>query len=64
MDIIYESHGIEIISKEEKLFIRYVAGELVDKIKEIEITKEEAMEIQAITTSQALYDYMIKNLDV
>ena len=64
MEIIYESHGIEIISKDEKIFIRYDAGELVHKIKEIEISKKEAMEIQTITTSQGLYDYMIKNLNL
>jgi len=64
MEIIYESHGIEIVSKDEKIFIRYDAGELVHKIKEIEISKKEAMEIQTITTSQELYDYMIKNLKV
>ena len=64
MEIIYESHGIEIVSKDEKIFIRYDAGELVHKIKEIEISIKEAMDIQAITTSQGLYDYMIKNLNV
>ena len=64
MEIIYESHGIEIISKDEKIFIRYDAGELVHKIKEIEISKKEAMEIQTIPTSQELYDYMTKNLNV
>ena len=64
MEIIYEAHGIEIVSKDEKIFIRYDAGEFVHKIKEIEISKKEAMKIQTITTSQELYDYMIKNLNV
>ena len=64
MEIIYESHGIEIVSKDEKLFIRYDAGELVHKVREIEISKKEAREIQTITTSQELYDYMIENLNV
>jgi hypothetical protein len=35
----------------------------VSKIKEIEISEKEAMEIQAITTEQGLYDYMIHNLN-
>ena len=64
MDIIYEGHGIEIVSRDEKFFIRYDAGELVHKIREIEISEKEAMEIQTITTSQALYDYMIKNFNI
>jgi len=63
MDIICESHGIEIVRGGEKYFLRYDAGEIVSKIKEIEISKKEAIEIQAITTEQELYDYMIHNLN-
>ena len=64
MDIVYEAHGIEIVSKDKKFFFRYDAGELVHKIREIEISEKEAMDIQAIPTSQDLYDYMIKNLHI
>ena len=64
MEIIYEAHGIEIVSKDKKLFFRYDAGELVHKIREIEISEKESMDIQLIPTSQELYDYMIKNLTV
>ena len=63
MDIICESYGIEIVRGGEKYFLRYDAGEIVSKIKEIEISKKEAVEIQAITTEQGLYDYMIHNLN-
>ena len=63
MDIICESHGIEIVRSGEKYFLRYDAGELVSKIKEIEISEEEAMEIQATTTEHGMYDYMIHNLN-
>ena len=59
MNTIYESHGIEIVRSGGKFFLRYDEGELVLKIKKIEISKREAMEIQAITTEQGLYDYMI-----
>ena len=63
MDTIYESHGIEIVKSGEKYFLRYDDGEIVSKIKEIEISENEAMEIRAITTEQGLYDYMIHNLN-
>ena len=63
MDIICESHGIEIVRSGEKYYLRYDAGEIVSKIKEIEISEKEATEMQAITTEQRLYDYMIHNLD-
>ena len=63
MNTIYESHGIEIVRSGGKFFLRYDEGELVLKIKKIEISKREAMEIQAITTEQGLYDYMIHNLN-
>ena len=63
MDVIYESHGLEIVRSGEKYFLRYDAGELVYKINEIEISEKEAMEIQSITTEQGLYFYMINNFN-
>ena len=63
MDTVYESHGIAIVRSGGSFFLRYDAGGLVSKIKKIEISKREAMEIQAITTEQGLYDYMIHNLN-
>ena len=62
MDVIYDSHGIEILRSGAKYFLRYDTGELVHKIKETEISEKEAAEIQAITTEQGLYDYIIGNL--
>ena len=63
MDVIYESHGLEIVRSGEKYFLRYDAGELVYKTNEIEISEKEAMEIQSITTEEGLYYYMINNFN-
>jgi len=63
MDFIRNSHGIEIFRSDDKYFLRYDAGGLVYKTKEIEISEKEAMEIQIITTEQGLYDYLINILN-
>ena len=61
MEIIYESHGIEIISKDEKIFIRYDAGEFVHKIREIEISEKNRW---IFSLSQHRKSYMITWLKI
>ena len=63
MKKVYNNFGVEIIEKEGKLLLRYDAGEIAVQINEIPISKEEALEIQKMTTSQKLYEYLIRNMN-
>lgn len=63
MEKIYDNFGVQIIEKGGGLLLRYDAGEIVVQINEIPISKEEALEIQKIASSQKLYEYLIKNMN-
>ncbi len=63
MEKIYDNFGVQIIEKGGRLLLRYDAGEIVVQINEIPISKEEALEIQKIASSQKLYEYLIKNMN-
>jgi hypothetical protein len=63
MEHLYDNHGIEIYKKGERYYLRYDAGELVVQMNEIEITKDEMMQIQSQKSSEELYQYLIKNLN-
>ncbi|MDQ0362143.1 hypothetical protein [Breznakia pachnodae] len=63
MDVIYNQFGIEILKENDSYFIRYDSGEIASKIIKIEITEEEAKEIQQQMTDQAMYNYLIRNLN-
>lgn len=43
---IFEDYGIIIMQNNEKYYIQYDAGELVDKIDTIEVSKEDAEKAQ------------------
>jgi uncharacterized protein YacL (UPF0231 family) len=63
MEYLYNNFGMEIYKKGEEYYLRYDAGELVVQMNEIEITKEEVMQIQSQKSSEELYQYLIKNLN-
>ena len=42
MEKLFEDYGIVIMQEDEKYYIQYDAGELVDKITTIELSKEDA----------------------
>lgn len=46
MKKIYEDYGIIIMQDDDKYYIQYDAGELVDKIDTIEVSKEDAEKAQ------------------
>lgn len=63
MEQLYSNFGIVIIKKEENYFLQYDSGEIVSSIKEIEISKQEAKELQEQKDGNSIYNYMIKNLN-
>ena len=63
MKKIYNNFGLEIIEKEGELLLRYDAGEIAVQINEIPISKKEALEIQKMSSSQKLYEYLIRNMN-
>lgn len=46
MKKIFEDYGIIIMQDDEKYYIQYDAGELVDKIDTIQVSKEDAEKAQ------------------
>ncbi|MDE6019374.1 MAG: hypothetical protein K2H01_00025 [Ruminococcus sp.] len=62
MKQIYSQFGINIIKQNEKYFLQYDNGEIVSTIKRIEISDQEAEELQDQKDGNAIYEYMIKNL--
>lgn len=46
MKKIFEDYGIIVLLEKEKYYIQYDAGELVDKIDTIEVSKEDAEKVQ------------------
>lgn len=62
MEQIYSRFGITIVKQDEKYFMQYDSGEIVSVIKKIEISEQEAKELQEQKDENAIYEYMIKNL--
>ncbi len=58
MEIILENSGIELLKKGEKYFLRFDAGELAVQMQELEITIEEAAQVQKNPTDA--YNIIIK----
>lgn len=57
MEKVFEGYGIGIVKKDEKLFLRYDAGEIVSDYREIEISQEDAEKAQK--SSQGAYEVII-----
>lgn len=62
MEQIYSRYGITIIKYNEKYFLEYDSGEIVSVIKKIEVSEQEAKELQELKDEKSIYEYMIKNL--
>lgn len=62
MEQIYSRYGITIIKHDEKYFMEYDSGEIVSVIKKIEVSEQEAKELQDLNDGKSIYEYMIKNL--
>lgn len=58
---IYSHFGITVIKQDEKYFMQYDCGEIVSIIKKIEISEQEAKELQELKAEKAVYEYIIKN---
>lgn len=58
MKIIFTGNGVEIKEKDNKYYMIYDAGEICDRMEEIEITQEE-VEL-AKKSSMDAYDIIIK----
>ena len=58
MKKIFTGHGIEILERDEQLFLIYDAGEICDRMEEIQITEEEANLAQR--SSMDAYNIIIK----
>ncbi|ROR31747.1 hypothetical protein EDD66_101365 [Mobilisporobacter senegalensis] len=63
MQQIYSNFGITIIKQGEKYFMQYDSGEMVSTMKKIELSEREAKELQEQKDGNAVYEYMIKNLN-
>lgn len=63
MEVIYNQFGIEVLKENDSYFMRYDAGGIASKIVKIEITEEEAKELQQQMTDQDMYNYLIRNLN-
>ena len=46
MKNIFNDYGIEIFIRDDKYYIRYDAGEIVQKMDEIEVSEEDAKKAQ------------------
>lgn len=57
MEKIMEDEGIELYKKNNKYYLRYDAGELMIKIKNLEISEKEAKNI--IDNPDSAYDIII-----
>jgi hypothetical protein len=57
MEIILEDEGIQLIKKGNKYYLKFDEGELMFKIRELEITEEEAKKITE--NSDIAYDVII-----
>ena len=55
---IFEDFGIQIFSENGKYFIEFDSGELVSKMVEIEVSKEDAEKAQE--SEQSAYEVIIK----
>lgn len=62
MEKIYSRFGITIIKQDEKCFLEYDNGEMASVIKKIEISEQEAKELQDQKDGNSIYEYMIRNL--
>lgn len=58
MEKIFTGHGIEIIERDNHFFLIYDAGEICDRMEEIQITEEE--ENLAQRSSMDAYNIIIK----
>lgn len=58
----FSHYGITIIKHDDKYFIEYDSGDIVSVIKKLEITKQEADDLQELKDEKSIYEYMIKNL--
>lgn len=63
MEQIYSNFGITIIKQDEKYYMQYDSGEMVSTIKKVELSEKEAKELQEQKDGNAIYEYMIKNLN-
>ena len=60
---LYSKFGITILRQDEKFFLQYDSGEIVSKVKTIEISEREAKELKELENEHSVYEYMINKLN-
>lgn len=63
MKQIYTGFGITITKQDKEYFLQYDSGEIVGVLKKIEISEQEAKDLQEQEDGRAIYAYMMKYLN-
>ena len=63
MQQLYSNYGIEIMLDGEDYYMKYDSGEIVSEIRQINISKKEAEDIQKQPDITSIYKYIIINLN-
>lgn len=63
MEQIYSHFGVSITKYGNKFFLEYDSGEIVSEIKKIEISEQDAKELQELKDGKSIFEYMINNLN-
>lgn len=61
MKKIFENQGIELLQYNERYYLRYDVGELMIKVKDLEITNEEAQKV--IDNPELTYNVIVSYHD-
>ena len=58
MEIVYKNEWMQIIKKGEQYIIQYNSGDLINSIREIEVSKDDALKAQK--SEQNAYEVILK----
>ena len=58
MEIVYKNDWMQIIKKGEQYIIQYNSGDLINSIREIEVSKDDALKAQK--SEQNAYEVILK----
>ena len=58
MEIVYKNDWMQIIKKGEQYIIQYNSGDLINSIREIEVSKADALKAQK--SEQSAYEVILK----
>lgn len=58
MEIVYKNDWMQIIKKDEQYIIQYNSGDLINSIREIKVSKDDALKAQK--SEQNAYEVILK----